>query len=91
MERGKLAGRGCPTAEPGTRRPWRGEEVTDDLVHTMDAGSASPYARKAFRDGNPGAGDGELQGVGWGASVGLAGAARSGDFGRDCRAIRLRR
>ena len=47
--------------------------MTDDLVHTVDAGSASPYARKAFRDGNPDAGDGELQGIGWGASVGLAG------------------
>ena len=43
--------------------------MTDDLVHTVDAGSTSPYARKAFRDGNPGAGDGELQGIGWGASV----------------------
>jgi hypothetical protein len=51
-----------------TRR-WRGEDMTDDLVHTVDAGSASPYARKAVRDGNPSAEDGEPQGIGWEASV----------------------
>lgn len=43
--------------------------MTDDLVHTVDAGSASPYARKAVRDGNPSAEDGEPQGIGWEAFV----------------------
>jgi hypothetical protein len=35
----------------------------------VDAGLASPYVSNAVQDGNPGVEEGELLGIGWGASV----------------------
>jgi hypothetical protein len=40
----------------------------------VDAGSANSYARNAVQDGNPGAEDGEQQGISWGAFVKLGGS-----------------